>query len=126
MLAYAVWEYYRFASEERGVEEREQKLLSKRGASAWSIFIPAVLTLIALDLAGDATEVLTIVLVARFQDAAAVFAGAVVGLVAAVAVETALGNRLGRLLSPRRIKFLSIAVFTVIGATVIVTSLAGL
>ena len=45
---------------------------------------------------------------------------------AAVAVETALGNRLGRVLSPKRIKFLSIAVFTVIGATVVITSLAGL
>ena len=126
MLAYAVWEYYRFASEEREVEEKEEKLLSKRGPSAWSILIPAVLTLIALDLAGDATEVLTIVLLARFQDIAAVFSGAVVGLVAAVAVETALGNRLGKLLSPKRIKFLSIAVFAVIGTTVIVTSLAGL
>ncbi len=126
MLAYAAWEYYRFANEERGAEEREERLLSRRGTSAWSIFVPAVLTLIALDLAGDATEVLTIVFLARFQDVFAVFFGAVVGLIAAVAVETALGNRLGRLLSPKRIKFLSIAVFTVLGATVIVTSLAGL
>ena len=125
MLAYAVWEYYRFANEERDVDERERRLLERRGRGTWSIFVPAVLTLIALDLAGDATEVITIVLLARFEDILAVFSGAVVALVAAVAVETALGNRLGRALSPRRIKFLSIAVFIVIGATVIVTSLYG-
>jgi putative Ca2+/H+ antiporter (TMEM165/GDT1 family) len=49
----------------------------------------------------------------------------VIGLVAATAVETLLGNRLGKLLSPKRIKYLSAAVFTVIGITVIVTSLLG-
>jgi len=126
MLIYAVWEYYRFANEERGIDKREERVLERRGRGAWSIFIPAVLTLIALDLAGDATELVTIVLLARFEDILAVFSGAVVGLVGAVAVETALGNRLGRLLSPKRIRLLSIAVFTVIGVTVIVTSLAGL
>ena len=68
---------------------------------------------------------MTIVFLARFQDALVVFAGAVIGLVGAVAVETALGNRLGRVLSPKRIKYLSIVVFTVIGVTVIVTTLAG-
>jgi len=65
------------------------------------------------------------VLLARFQDAVVVFSGTVVGLVGAVAVETLLGNRLGRLLSPRRIKYLSVVVFAIIGTTVIVTSLAG-
>ena len=125
MFAYAVWEYYRFSNEAKHVDEREEKLLERSAKGAWSIFIPAVLTLIALDLAGDATELVTIVFVARFQDALLVFSGAVVGLVAAVAVETAMGNRLGRVLSRRRIKFLSIAVFTVIGVTVIVTSLFG-
>ncbi len=123
MLAYAVWEYYRFSREEHEVDEREEKLLERRGRGAWSIFIPAVLTLIALDLAGDATELVTIVFLARFEDALVVFSGAVVGLVAAVAVETALGNRLGKVLSRRRIRYLSIVVFTVIGVTVMVTSL---
>jgi putative Ca2+/H+ antiporter (TMEM165/GDT1 family) len=84
-----------------------------------------VLTLILLDLAGDATELVTIVLLARYQDALVVYFGAVIGLVAAVAVETALGNRLGKVLSSKRIKYLSIAVFTVIGVTVIITSLIG-
>lgn len=125
MLAYAVLEYYRFSNEERRVDAREERLLERGGRGAWSIFVPAVLTLIALDLAGDATELLTVVFLARYQDALLVFAGAVVGLVAAVAVETALGSRLGRVLSPRRIKYLSIAIFTVIGLTVIVTTLIG-
>jgi putative Ca2+/H+ antiporter (TMEM165/GDT1 family) len=125
MLAYAVLEYYRFSNEERSVDEREERLLEKSAGGVWSIFIPAVLTLIALDLAGDATELVTIVFLARYQDALVVFAGAVVGLVAAVAVETALGNRLGRVLSRKRIKYLSIAIFTVIGVTVIVTTLLG-
>jgi len=125
MLAYGVWEYYRFSNDANHVDEREEKLLERSAKGAWSIFIPVVTTLVVLDLAGDATELVTIVFVARFQDPLLVFSGAVVGLVAAVAVETALGNRLGRVLSRRRIKFLSIAVFTVIGATVIVTSLLG-
>jgi putative Ca2+/H+ antiporter (TMEM165/GDT1 family) len=125
MLAYAMLEYYRFSNEERGVDEREERLLEKSAGGVWSIFIPAVLTLIALDLAGDATELVTIVFLARYQDALVVFGGAVVGLVAAVAVETALGNRLGRVLSRKRIKYLSIAIFTVIGVTVIVTTLVG-
>jgi putative Ca2+/H+ antiporter (TMEM165/GDT1 family) len=125
MLAYAALEYYRFSNEERSVDEREERLLEKSAGGVWSIFIPAVLTLIALDLAGDATELVTIVFLARYQDALVVFAGAVIGLVAAVAVETTLGNRLGRLLSRKRIKYLSIAIFTVIGATVIVTTLFG-
>ena len=125
MLAYAVLEYYRFSNEERRVDAREERLLEGGGRGAWSIFVPAVLTLIALDLAGDATELLTVVFLARYQDALLVFAGAVLGLVAAVAVETALGSRLGRVLSRRRIKYLSIAIFTVIGLTVIVTTLIG-
>jgi Ca2+/H+ antiporter, TMEM165/GDT1 family len=125
MLAYAVLEYYRLPKEEREVDAREERLLERRAGSVWSIFLPAVVTLILLDLAGDATELLTIVLLARFEDALVVFAGAVIGLIAAVAVETALGNRLGRVLSPKRIKYLSIAVFTIIGVTVIVTTLVG-
>jgi len=125
MLAYAAWEYSRLSREDRSMEEREERVLGGGGRGYWSIFIPALLSLIALDLAGDATELLTVVLVARFQDALVVFAGAVVGLVAATGVETALGNRLGKVLSPRRIRYLSIVVFTAIGATVIVTSLLG-
>jgi len=125
MLAYAVLEYYRFSNEERREDGREERLLERSGRGVWSILVPAVLTLIALDLAGDATELLTVVFLARYQDALVVFAGAVIGLVAAVAVETALGNRLGRVLSRKRIKYLSMAIFTIIGVTVIVTTLFG-
>jgi putative Ca2+/H+ antiporter (TMEM165/GDT1 family) len=125
MLAYAAFEYYRFSKQESSVDEREERLLEKSAGGAWSIFVPALLTLIALDLAGDATELVTIVFLARYQDALVVFAGAVIGLIAAVAVETALGNRLGRVLSPKRIKYLSIAIFAIIGVTVIVTTLLG-
>jgi putative Ca2+/H+ antiporter (TMEM165/GDT1 family) len=125
MLGYAALEFYRLSREESRVDPREEKLLEKSAKSAWSIFIPAVATLVLLDLAGDATELVTIVFVARFQDALVVFSGAVIGLVGAVGVETALGNRLGRVLSPERIKYLSIVVFTVIGVTVIVTTLVG-
>ena len=125
MLAYAALEYFRFSREEREVDQRGERLLDRRTANAWSIFFPAVLTLVALDLAGDATELVTVVLLARFEDALVVFLGAVAGLVAAVAVETALGNSLGRVLSRRRIKYLSIIVFIVIGTTVIATTLLG-
>jgi putative Ca2+/H+ antiporter (TMEM165/GDT1 family) len=125
MLVYALWEYYRFSNEERDIDEREERLLERRGKGAWSIFVPALLTLIALDLAGDATELVTVVLLAHFNDILVVFSGSVIGLVGATAVETVLGNRLGRVLSRRRIKYLSIAIFLVIGTTVIVTSLLG-
>ena len=125
MLAYAVWEYRNFALEKSDVEARESSLIGRRGSS-WSILLPAVATLIALDLAGDATEVLTVVLLARFEDPPLVFTGCVMGLIGAVAVETALGNRLARVLPPRRIKFFSMAVFVTIGAVVISTTILGI
>jgi Ca2+/H+ antiporter, TMEM165/GDT1 family len=125
MLAYALWELRRSSTKGQEMDERERKLLENRGRSDWSIFIAALVSLIALDLAGDATELVTVVLLARFDDVKVVFSGAVIGLVAATAVETLLGNRLGKLLSPKRIRYLSVAVFIIIGTTVIVTSLLG-
>jgi putative Ca2+/H+ antiporter (TMEM165/GDT1 family) len=125
MLAYALWELRRSSTKEQEMDDRERRLLEKRGRSAWSIFTAALVSLIALDLAGDATELVTVVLLARFDDVLVVFSGAVIGLVAATAVETLLGNRLGKLLSPKRIKYLSVAVFAIIGTTVILTSLLG-
>jgi len=125
MIGYALFEYLRFATQEEKVKEREARLLG-RGGGAWAILLSAVLTLVLLDLAGDATELLTIVLLARFQDAVVVFAGAVIGLVAAVGVETALGNRLGRLLSPKRLRYLTVTVFLVLGTTVILTTDVGI
>jgi putative Ca2+/H+ antiporter (TMEM165/GDT1 family) len=125
MLAYALWELRKPSTKEREMDERERRLLEKRGRSAWSIFFAALVSLIALDLAGDATELLTVVLLARFDDVLVVFSGAVIGLVAATAVETMLGSRLGKLLSPKTIRYLSVTVFIIIGSIVIVTSLPG-
>lgn len=125
MLAYAGLEYRRLSREDVGLDAREEKVLARGAAGAWSVFFPALLTLIALDLAGDATELVTVVFVARFGDPVLVFSGAVIGLVAAVAVETALGNTLGRLLSPRRIRHFSIVVFLLVGTTIMVTTLVG-
>jgi Ca2+/H+ antiporter, TMEM165/GDT1 family len=125
MIAYAFLEFYRFSAEERQVDEREERLMARSAAGAWAIFLPAVATLIVLDLAGDATELVTIVLLARFGEVLVVFSGAVVGLVAAVAVETTLGNRLGKVLSRERIRYLSVVVFLLIGSVVIATTLLG-
>ena len=125
MLVYAAWEYSRFTRAAKEVEEREERLMEKRRKGDWSIFAPAVFSLVALDLAGDATELVSIVLLARFQDVLLVFLGAVAGLVVATAVETALGNRLGTFLSEKRIRYLSVGVFAAIGSTVIAASLLG-
>jgi len=122
MVGYAVFEYYRFTNEKRAVDEREERLLGKAAGGALSVIFPAILTLVLLDLAGDGTELVTIVLLARFQDALVVYAGAVIGLVGAVAVETTLGNRLARVISPSRLRYLSIAVFLAIGTAVIATT----
>lgn len=125
MLAYAGWELSRLSKDGRGPDGREGRLLDRSAPSPWSVFLPAVATLILLDLAGDATELVTVVLLARFQDALVVFAGAVAGLLGAVAVETALGSALAKVLSPRRVKALSVLVFVVIGTAVIATTVLG-
>lgn len=75
-----------------------------------------------LDLAGDATELLTVVFVAQFRDILFVFAGVVLALVGASAVETALGSEIGKVLSARRLRNLSVAVFLIIGSVIILTS----
>jgi putative Ca2+/H+ antiporter (TMEM165/GDT1 family) len=123
MVAYALWEYTRSSVESKGIEKREGEVLGRMKGGKWAVFFPAVMALITLDLAGDATELVTVVLLARFGDILVVFLGAVIGLVAATAVETALGNRLGRLLSPQRTKYLSVSVLVIIGTAIIVTSL---
>jgi Ca2+/H+ antiporter, TMEM165/GDT1 family len=121
MIVFAIWQYV--STEEETEEKRLVERTSRK--STWSIFLGAVSLLIILDLAGDATEVLTIVLVARFSNALLVFLGAVLALVAASGVETILGSRLKRYLSPKRLRILSLAVFLVIGSFVIATTLLG-
>src|ERR1700731_2670689 len=41
MLGYAAFEFYRFSNQEKGMEEREAKILEKRGRAASSSFVPA-------------------------------------------------------------------------------------
>jgi len=120
MIAYAIWEAA------KGVRDGQLKEGSARPQSGptrgrLAVFLIMVLTLASLDLAGDATEVLTVVFVAHFQSALLVFLGAVTALVAASALETLLGNRFGRLLSARRLRYFSIAVFLIIGSAVLLT-----
>lgn len=116
MVGFGLFEYLR---NETGEEAR---VLKKARGTEWVVFLGTVSTLILLDLAGDATEVMTIVFVARFSDALLVFFGAVVALILASGVETFLGARLGKVLSPRRVRILSLVVLVVIGITIIATT----
>ena len=120
MISFAIVQYLR-----RGGDEKDEKKLLSRTLkkSSWSIFLGAVSLLILLDLAGDATEVLTIVYVARFSNALLVFLGAVTALVSASALETILGRKLGKILSAARLRILSLVVFLVIGSFIVVTTL---
>src|ERR1700730_11020915 len=68
MVAYALWEYWRWSAEGQELEQKQEKVLGKSRGGEWSVFLPAVLALITLDLAGDATELVTVVLLARFGD----------------------------------------------------------
>jgi putative Ca2+/H+ antiporter (TMEM165/GDT1 family) len=119
MIGFAIWQYVSTREEES--EERRLIERTKR-KSVLSIFVGAVSLLILLDLAGDATEVLTIVFVARFSNALLVFLGAVLALVTASAVDTILGNRLKKYLSASRLRVLSLVVFLIIGSFIILTS----
>ena len=126
MVGYAAWEYSRGSREAEEVERREKGLLKRGKGLGWAAFATAVASLMALDLAGDATELLIVVFVAQYQEILLVFGASVVGLVAATGVETALGNSLGRLLSPKRIRYLSVLVFLAIGSVVIASALLSL
>jgi Uncharacterized protein family UPF0016 len=126
MLGYAAWEYSQGRRRAEGGAGsgggREDKLLKGWRKNELRGFLLVILSLIILDLAGDATELLTIVFVAQFDDALLVFVGAVLALVAAAALETVLGRTLGKLLSAKRIRDLSIVVFLAIGAIILLTT----
>lgn len=124
MLGYAVWEYVGGLRDDKGAEsvEEERRLSRSAAKSGPYAFLAVVSSLIVLDLAGDATELVTIVFVAQFGNLLLVFAGAVVALVAASGLETILGNRLGRVLSARRVRYLSSIVFLSIGIITIASS----
>jgi putative Ca2+/H+ antiporter (TMEM165/GDT1 family) len=123
MIAYGTWSFLESNKEEEELARTERKLSLKASKSLWIIFLNAVSLLIVLDLAGDATEVLTILFVARFQNTLLVFVGAVTALIAATAVETMIGNRLSKILSPKRIRIFSLCVFLTIGSAAIITTL---
>ena len=116
MIGYGIWGLLHTEDDQREAQELETRLTTKMGKGLVSVFASAVALLVLLDLAGDATEVLTIVFVARFRKPIIVFVGAVLALVAATAVETTLGNTLGRLIPPNRMRLFSSCIFLTIGA----------
>ena len=119
MLAYGIWEARALVGLKQ-VEKEEAKV--EKSGSPWRAFLALVAALALLDIAGDATEVLTIVFVARYADPLLVFLGACTGLICASALESALGSRLGRVLTPDRLRFVSVAVFLALGAYIILLS----
>ena len=123
MICYGTWSIYQTDRNEEETREIERKLAAKASADMASVFLSAVGLLVLLDLAGDATEVLTILFVARFRDVLLVFISAVAALIGATAVETGVGNRLGRVLRPRRVMIFSSLVFWVIGSIAILSAL---
>jgi len=125
MIGYGAWVFFKTQKgEEKEVGEANRRRISTGDSSnVLTMFLTMVSFLISLDLAGDATEVLTILFVARFENTLLVFAGAVCALVAASAIETMIGNRLSRILTPSRIRLFSTLVFLVIGTTAIFTAL---
>jgi len=124
MIGFAFWQYVRSGKEIKEDESDEKRILNKtRSAkSAWSVFFAAVSLLILLDLAGDATEVLTIVYVARYP-ALLVFVGAVIALVAASALETVLGRKvLKRVVSAKKMRVVSLVLFLIIGTFLVLST----
>ena len=116
MLGYGLWEARGLIG--KATVERQESRIARTG-SEWRVYLALVASLALLDLAGDATEVLTVVLVAQYGAVPFVFSAVCLGLISAAAVETALGNRLGRLLSPRRLQIGSAAIFILLGLAII-------
>ncbi len=121
MICYGLWGFIK-ASEKELAKEEEKLLARTSTKSMWSGFLAAVSMLALLDLAGDATEVLIIVFVARFNNVFLVFASALIALIAATALETTIGNRLRNHLSPKNLRLFSLLVFTILGTTILVTT----
>ncbi|MDG6999827.1 MAG: TMEM165/GDT1 family protein [Nitrososphaerota archaeon] len=118
MIGFGLFEYLRKDGE-------KERVLKTAQGSEWAVFLGAVSMLVLLDLAGDATEVMTIVFVARFSNALLVFFGAVLALVVASGIETFLGKNLGNVLSARRVRIMSLIVFVIIGIVIIATTVLG-
>jgi len=120
MLSYGAWEMKGLVGQ-RAVAKEEGVIEASGGGLR--AFLTMVGALALLDIAGDATEVLTIVFVAQYSDALLVFSAACVGLITAAAVQTALGSRLGKLLTPTRVRYVSIAVFLLLGSFILISTL---
>ncbi len=120
MVAYGLWEANGLVGQKL-VEEEEKKLEKKRDGKGEFLWMVGALAL--LDLAGDATQVLTIVFVAQYSAILLVFAATCVGLIAATATQTVLGKGLGKMFTPQRLRYVSIVVFLVLGAFIIISSL---
>ena len=119
MIGYGFWEFLR--GSEKELAEEEEKLLARTSLkSMWPAFLAVVSMLALLDLAGDATEVLIIVFIAHFRNVVLVFVSALIALIAANALETAVGNRLRNHLSLKKLRLFSLLVFTTIGTTIII------
>lgn len=116
MFGYGLWEARGLVGV-REVEKQEEKV--ERTGSTWKAFLALVGALVLLDAAGDATEVLTIVFVAHYSNPILVFTGTCTGLFSAAALETVLGNRLGRMFTPSRLRYLSVVVFLTLGLSII-------
>ena len=122
MICYGFWGFLR--GSEKELAEEEEKLLARTSLkSMWPAFLAVVSMLALLDLAGDATEVLIVVFVAHFRNVVLVFVSALIGLIAANALETAVGNRLRTHLSLEKLRLFSLLVFTTIGTAIIVTTI---
>jgi putative Ca2+/H+ antiporter (TMEM165/GDT1 family) len=65
-----------------------------------------------------------VVFAARYADLPLVFLSVLAGLVCAVAVQTTLGNRLGRILTQKRLRVFSAVVFLALGLVIVVPALA--
>ncbi|HUK51327.1 MAG TPA: TMEM165/GDT1 family protein [Terriglobales bacterium] len=121
MIGYGFWQLSQSSAEELGSEKSEVLSRATR-KNVLVAFLTTVAMLAFLDLAGDATEILTIIFLARFRDAILVFVAALSALIAATAVETFLGTQLRRFLSPKRLRLFSVFVFLTIGVAVIITT----
>ncbi len=128
MIFYALYEYVKTTKEKEReeIQQREKRIEESKKKAFFRLFLSIISMLVILDLAGDATEVLTIVFVAHFQNVLLVFVSCVVALSAASAVETTIGNRLGKFFSFERIRLFSLLVFLIIGVIVIATTIFSL
>jgi len=121
MLGYGLWQARGLVGM-KAVMEEESRV--QKAGTPWKAFVAMVGALALLDLAGDATEVLVIVFVAHYKDLLFVSTAVLLGLLTATALETALGSRLGRLLTPKRLRIVSAVVFLLLGAGILLLNAA--